>query len=228
MQIETMRHDEVFSCHKFGQRRVDIIGVGATGSKVAVLAAKLGVQNLHVWDPDTVAAHNIANQEYDLAHVGQLKVDALQQVIERATGLKITAHPVAVNGGESFGDVVFLLTDTMVSRKTIWDTSLRMKLRTKLVIETRMGVDEGRIYTVNPCDMTQVARYEETLYTDVKASPSACGASVSVGGTAAILAGQAIWQFIRWFAAEQGKGEEVEQEVIFGLRPPMIFVQIFA
>ena len=38
----------VFEPSEFGDRRVDIIGVGAVGSKIALEVAKLGVRNIHL------------------------------------------------------------------------------------------------------------------------------------------------------------------------------------
>ena len=122
--LDTSRHHKIFSAHAWGDRRVDVVGVGATGSHVVYNLAKLGVKNIHVWDADVVEPHNVANQLYELPHVGMNKVDALKETIERSTGAQITAHNEWVDGTQEFGDVVFLLTDSMSSRKTIWEQGL--------------------------------------------------------------------------------------------------------
>lgn len=219
MAVDPLRHLSIFSPYAFGARRVDVIGCGATGSRIALSLAKLGVENIHVWDFDQVEEHNVANQAFGLEHVGSLKVEALAALIKAATGTEINAHAERVDGSQALGDVVFLLTDTMSSRKEIWDKSLKFKLKTQILIETRMGADSGRVYALNPNKPGHIKEWEVTLYSDDEAEVSACGASVSVGPTAEVIAGLAVWQMIGWFAIEQGADDSLDNEIIFSLRP---------
>jgi|CXWL01.1.fsa_nt_gi molybdopterin/thiamine biosynthesis adenylyltransferase len=225
--IDPLRHLSVFSPNAFGARRVDVIGCGAVGSRVVLSLAKLGVEHIHAWDFDIVAEHNIPNQVFGLPDIGSGKVDALARLVTRDTGTAITIHHERVDGSQNFGEVVFLLTDTMSSRREIWEQGLKYKLATKLVIETRMGSDNGRVYTVNPNKRSHIRAWEDTLYSDDEAEVSACGASVSVGPTAEIVAGLAVWQMIRWFSVERGEEDKLENEVIFGLRSTATISQTF-
>ncbi len=211
--ISTIRHIEVFDPEQH-PGRIDIIGAGATGSKVALELAKLGLTDIHVWDDDDVAEHNIANQAYRIDHIGKPKVGALYEIIKASTGTEITIHCQKCDGSEEFGETVFLLTDTMESRKAIFEGAIKMKMRTKLMVETRMGVDDMRVYAINPVDVAHVDGWEETLYDDDVAEVSACGASISVGATATTLAGIAVWTFIAWHT-----GGDVDNETIMSLRP---------
>jgi molybdopterin/thiamine biosynthesis adenylyltransferase len=217
--IDTRRHIDVFSNVAFGQRRVDVIGAGATGSRIVLSLAKLGIENIHVWDYDVVAPENLANQAYGQTDIGRLKVEALRDLVEQQTGLTINIHNEEVDGSQTLGDVIFLLTDTMSSRKEIWQKGIRYKMRTKLLVETRMGAEQGRCYAVNPTKPAEVKGWEATLYDDQVADVSACGASITVGPTAEYLSGLAVWQLIRWFAIEQGKEDKLDHEIIFNLRP---------
>jgi molybdopterin/thiamine biosynthesis adenylyltransferase len=227
MAVDPLRHLSVFSPYAFGTRRVDVIGCGATGSRIVLSLAKLGVENIHVWDFDQVEEHNIANQAFGLGDVGASKVNALAALIEATTGTKINAHAERVDGSQVLGDVVFLLTDTMSSRKEIWEKGLKFKLKSKLLIETRMGADNGRIYTVNPNKPGHIKAWEEVLYDDAEAEVSACGASVSVGPTAEIISGIAVWQMIRWFSTEEGGDDKLDNEIIFSLRPMLTLARQF-
>jgi hypothetical protein len=209
----------IFSPDQFGHRRVDVIGAGATGSRIAMSLAKLGLTSIHVWDFDTIEAHNVANQLFGNDQLGQKKVAALAELIKRATGTKITIHDEKVDGNQPLGEVVFLLVDSMAGRKEIWSRGLKFKPQTKLLIETRMGADSGRVYTLNPSKMTHIKAYEQTLYADEETEVSACGASISVGPTAEVVSGLAVWQLIRWFSIEQGKDDSLENEIVFSLRP---------
>ncbi|HEY9787019.1 MAG TPA: ThiF family adenylyltransferase [Candidatus Obscuribacterales bacterium] len=218
-QVDITRHVDVFSRDAFGDRRIDVIGAGATGSRIVLSLAKLGLENIHVWDFDVVEAHNIANQVYSLEDVGKLKVDALEAIVKEQTGLSIHKHAERVDGTQQLGDVVFLLVDTMAARKEIWTKGIRYKMRTKLMIETRMGVDEGRVYTVVPTRPAHVKGWEATLYDDKVAEVSACGASITVGPTAEMVSGLAVWQLVRWQTINEGKEDKLENELMFFLRP---------
>jgi molybdopterin/thiamine biosynthesis adenylyltransferase len=217
--IDPLRHLSVFSPHAFGATRIDVIGAGATGSKVVLELAKLGVENIHVWDFDTVEEHNVANQAFGNGHIGLLKVEALAAMVKELTGTVITVHAERVDGTQELGEVVFLLTDTMSSRKEIFENGIKLKLRTKLLVETRMGSDSGRVYAFNPNRPGEIRAWEKTLCGDEEAEVSACGASVSVGPTASIVAGLAAWQMVRWFAIESGKSDDaLDNEIVLGLR----------
>ena len=225
--IDPLRHLSVFKPHAFGKKRVDVIGCGATGSKIVMDLAKLGIENIHVWDFDSVEEHNVANQAFGNPDIGKKKVEAIKEMVKTSTGTEITIHDEKVDGSQELGEVVFMLTDTMSSRKEIWDKALKFKLKTNLLIETRMGADNGRIYSVNPNKPGHIKEWESTLYTDDEAEVSACGASTSVGPTAEIIAGLAVWQLIRWFAIEQGGDDLLDNEIIFSLKPTMFIVQKF-
>ncbi|HEU5114210.1 MAG TPA: ThiF family adenylyltransferase [Candidatus Paceibacterota bacterium] len=227
--IDAIRHIEVFSPETFGGHQVDIVGVGATGSRIALSLAKLGLSNIHVWDFDHVEPHNVANQAFGNHQVGKLKVEALQELVKEQTGTEIAVHAERVNGTQRLGSVVFLLTDTMASRQEIWKAGIRYKPHVKLLIETRMGKNSGRIYAVNPSSPAHVKGWEATLYSDDVAEKSACGTSISVGPTAEVVSGLAVWQLIRWHQAQlqlkEGKkpADEMENELVFSLQPMMVF-----
>lgn len=227
MTIDPLRHLSVFSPHAFGARRVDVVGCGATGSRVALSLAKLGVENIHAWDFDKVEEHNVANQVFGNGDIGLGKTEALARIIKSQTGVDLTAHAEKVDGSTELGEIVFLLTDTMSSRREIWDGALKLKLRTKFLIETRMGADSGRVYALNPNKPGHIRAWEETLYSDDEAEVSACGASISVGPTAEVIAGLAVWQMIRWFSIEQGKEDELDNETILSLRPMLTISRQF-
>lgn len=225
--IDPLRHLTVFSPHAFGQRRVDIIGAGATGSRVALSLAKLGVENIHVWDFDKVEEHNVANQVFGNGDIDLLKTEALARLVKDQTGADLTVHAERATASAELGEIVFLLTDTMSSRREIWDGALKLKFRTKLLIETRMGADNGRVYALNPNSPRHIRGWEETLYSDDEAEVSACGASISIGPTAEIISGLAVWQMIRWFGIERGEEDVLDNETIFSLRPMLTISRQF-
>ncbi len=225
MTVDPIRHQSVFHPQRFGDKRVDVIGAGATGSRVVISLAKLGIRNIHVWDFDKIEEHNVANQAFGNDDIGKLKIEALASLVKRQCGIDIIQHNVKYEGGEQLGAVAFLLTDSMASRKQIWETSIRLKPRTELMVETRMGPDSGRIYAVNPMDPKQCKRWEATLYADSEAAVSACGSQISVGPTAEIISGLAVWAMMQWFASVNAEGPAPDFETLVGLRHLSVLTQ---
>jgi hypothetical protein len=218
MTIDNLRHYSVFDADQFTQK-IDVIGAGAVGSRVALGLAKLGVQQLRVWDFDVVEPHNIANQVYGHPHVGMKKAEAIAAIIKDYTNTTVEAMSERVTGEQELSPVVFLLTDTMKSRKEIWKKAVRGRMDIAAMFEGRMGVDTARVYWVRPLQPSHVAQYEATLYDDGEAEVSPCGATISVGPTAETLSGLLQWCFVRWFNAVNSGKEEPENELIFGLTP---------
>lgn len=221
--VDNTRHYSIFSGEAFGSRQVDVIGVGATGSKTVLELAKLGVRNLHVWDFDTIEPHNIANQLYRNDQIGMPKVTALANIVRETTGVEIAQHPERVDGTQQMGSVVFLMPDKMSVRQEIWERGLRLKPYVSRVIETRMGVDSGRVYSFSPIMPKQYREWEATLYGDDEAGVerAPCGTAITVGATTELVAALAVWQFIQWFAVTSGKQPDLvlQNEVVFSTRP---------
>lgn len=223
MSVDPLRHLSVFSPEAFGNQRVDVIGAGATGSAIVLELAKLGVKNLHVWDFDTVEGHNLANQAFGLRHVGMKKVDALAELAKDFADVEIVKHDQKVEAGVKVtGKHVFLLTDTMSSRKEIGEKCLRLNIQTKAVYETRMGVETGYVYTFNPNSPGQYGSWTETLFDDAQAATSACGASITIGATAKMIASFAVWQFLKVVA-----GDEFPNEILVSTTPHLIQTRDF-
>jgi hypothetical protein len=207
---------DLFSPDKFGDKEVHVVGVGATGSYVTYQLAKMGVKNLHVWDFDDVESHNLPNQIFRLKDVGRAKVDALKEIISEATGIEITVHNEAVTGGTKLHGIVFLLVDSMNVRKDIWLGSLKFKLSVELMIETRMAIDNGRVYAIKPSRPADIKLWEGTLYSDEEAEESPC-TNRSIAPTVSFIASLAVWKLIKFF-----NGEDYERELILCARPSTI------
>lgn len=211
MALDLTRHLELIDPHYF-EEPITIIGAGATGSWLALSLAKLGLTNITVYDFDVVESHNIPNQAYSISQIGQPKVNALYDIIYNTTGTKINVKNEKYTNQRLTG-IVFLMVDSMAERKRIWETSIKLKSQIKLMIEPRMGLDVGRIYNVNPLDMEQIRRYEETLYSDDVAEVSACGASMTVITTALGIASWCGRSLINWH-----NKEELDNEILIDFK----------
>lgn len=196
--MEFLRQLDILKPHLHTDKRISVFGAGASGSYMVLLLGKIGMQHIDVYDPDIIEPHNIPNQLYfEEEHIGMDKIDALQKIVKTATGTEIVGHKVKVEGKIEVGNIVFLLTDTMESRKQIWKNCLKMRPSVDWVIETRMGSNNGRIYTICPSILSHITEWEKTLYDDDEAEVSACGGSISIAPTASLIASIAIWQLIK-------------------------------
>lgn len=191
--IDISRHRELFDTEQFDVPVV-VIGAGATGSWLVLQLAKLGIQNITVYDFDHVEEHNVPNQLFGIRDVGKMKVDALAEYVEHQTGVRITAIPEAYKNQRLFG-YVFCMVDSMAARQMIWNNA-KGKSAVKLFVEPRMGLDVGRVYNVEPTNLEHQRRYEDCFYTDDEAEVSACGTSQTVITTALNIASTCARQLI--------------------------------
>jgi len=220
MEINEISYNRQLSVFKplLFKKTVDVIGAGATGSHIVYILAKMGVQKIRVFDFDVIAEHNIPNQLYRLKDVGKNKVDVLKEIIKEFTEIEIEVVNLKIEKGCGYkpGNIVFLLTDTMSSRKEIFGEFLRFNFGVDQVIETRMSADSGRIYAFKPTLLKHIESWEATLYEDDEAEESLCGTSVSVVATATSIASGAVWQMLKYI-----NEDAVENEVIYGMKPWM-------
>lgn len=221
--LSVARHWNRFDPSRFADTRVDVVGCGSVGSRIAMEVAKLGVQNLHLWDFDIVEPHNIANQLFWLSDIGHPKVEALAAQITAACGLVPTIHNERLEKPTVLGKVVFLAVDSMAARKQIFLQSLHLKPTTDVVIEIRMGVEELRVYGFNPRSRAEVKTWESlSNYDDTQTVENACQAQTTIGATAGITACLAVHRFLQWYKRDYVRDPEYnapDLEQVMMLRP---------
>lgn len=211
MSLDISRHKELFNPENF-DIPINIIGVGATGSWLALSLAKLGITDIAVWDYDKIEEHNIANQAFLPHQIGQFKVDALADLILQATGSTIyKVNDKVVH--QRMSGIVFLMVDSMEGRKQIWQNCIKLKSAVKHLIEPRMGLDMGRIYNIDPVNMRHIEEYENTYYTDEEAELSACGNSMSVISSAMAVTSWCTRQLINYV-----NGEDMDNEILIDFK----------
>lgn len=205
--LDVRRHMELFDPYAF-TKKVVVIGAGATGSWLVLMLAKLGIQDITVYDFDVIEEHNIPNQLYGIEDIGKLKVEALAHFVEQQTGTVINAIADRFESQRLSG-YVFCMVDTMAGRDKIWKYSAKLKSAIALYTEPRMGLDTARVYNVDPMNLTHHKRYEDCFYSDDEAEVSACGTSMSVITTALTTASWCVRQLI-----EHNAGREVSNEIL--------------
>lgn len=191
------RQSEIFDVEAWNKegKQINIVGCGATGSWVALSLAKMGIENVVLYDYDVVEEHNIPNQAFGLDDIGLYKVDALRDLIKYQTGIEYKAVNKKVRN-EKLNGIVFLLVDSMKARGEIFNTCI-FNPYNEMVIETRLMLRGGYLHCVPTKDMNVVNRFKETLYSDDEAEVSACGHSLTLGCTAQLMANMAVMQIIK-------------------------------
>ena len=219
IQNDFSRQANILNPEEFN-RPIHIIGAGATGSWVAFTLAKMGLSNITVYDFDEVGMHNLPNQMFGLSDIDKNKALSIRNIIRRFTGFNIKARTQKVEGRQPLQGIVFILTDTMKSRKDIYNMSIKNNPNIDLLIETRMDLRGGRIYAIDPKNRYMCKQYEGTFYSDDEAEVSACGVSQTVLPTALAITSHAIWKLLNYI-----NGEPLFNETIIDLPNEIIFSQ---
>ena len=178
-QVSFLRHGAFFGPEDAENKTFCLIGAGATGSWTALMAAKMGWHNFLVWDADIVESHNLPNQAYDIEHLGQKKVFALKQVLERFNpniSVKTYDHFFDANNPDhlsELSDYVFIAVDSLDTRKDIYE-AIKLHPFVNVIFETRMGFTHAELNIVDSSDVTKIDELISMLKTDEEVTEAAC------------------------------------------------------
>ena len=168
---------------------VTIIGVGAIGSWTALCLAKMGIDNITVYDPDIVERVNMNSQLYKLSDVGKPKVEALFRTIKDFTGVEINTIRGKYDG-RALPGIVIMAVDSMAVRSEIHEAH-ELAATTDLIIDSRMAIEFAMLYAYNPNSKEDREFFTNTLYSDEDAVQERCTAK-SIGYTAMLLSGYVV------------------------------------
>ena len=160
---------------------LNIIGVGATGSNVALTAARMGFTNFRLWDPDIVEEHNLPNQAYDLHQVGTPKVKALAENLKRFNPeINVEANQTyftAAEHAENLEGPLVLTVDTMKARLEITDGFEGNPL-VNTVFESRLGFDHGTVNIIDNLSANDLTDWRNSLLSDEEIPDGPCGLQI--------------------------------------------------
>lgn len=157
-------------------RPVHLIGAGSVGSWVATLLARAGVENITVWDDDSVASHNVPMSAYGVSDVGKPKVLALYERVLADTGVKLNIKEQMYEGEAIRNASIVCSVDTMKARELAWRViRARGVMTVDLFCDTRTHSAFVEVLSVCPFKEDEAALYESLLYSDADALPSICG-----------------------------------------------------
>lgn len=163
------------------EQSISVVGAGAIGSQVVMCLAKMGFEDISVFDFDTVSEENISNQWFGVADIGERKVVALANLVDDMTGVDIRGYNEEVKEEHTLNgaDIVIAAVDSMKVRNILWNI-VKNSLEVKYFIDPRMSAEEGAVYCVDLSDEKSKERYEKTLYTDDEAVSERCTAKATM------------------------------------------------
>jgi len=178
---------------------VSLIGAGGINSTVGPLLAKMGINQIHAWDDDSLNEHNLPTEiGYSAKDVGKLKVVAMANSIQYYIGdlianregntvtysrntigeypFNYVAHAMKVKSDTLLSGVVISGVDSMKSRTEIWQAVQANCVNIPLYIDARSGGEETTIFAFSPADYQAAGDYETWLFDDSEAKALPCGA----------------------------------------------------
>ncbi len=203
---------------------VCVIGVGATGSHIALLAAKMGFTRFKIWDADVVEDHNLPNQTYDTHHIGWKKVDALEDVLKRFNpAIQVEKHPYFFKAEHKdlLDGPLILTVDTMAARKEIAGCFEGNPMVQK-VFETRLGFDLGELNIVDNMNMDECRNFKASLIDDNLIPDGPCNLRICTT-LVCLVAAYAVHNLCAMYVA--GAAEKVwerKKKTVFNLSPILL------
>lgn len=212
------RHRRLFDPAWFNPRRATVLGVGAGGLTVALLLAKLGVQNMLICDTDVVEPENLGPSLYGWQHVGERKIDACARVIRESAHLEIEATPNDALELGSYGDAVFLCVDSNDLRKKLVERFAFGDTGPQRIFEGRMSARFFLNHSFDPRNDEHVRSWLRYWVPDSEVGEAlpGCGAIPVAVSTAAMLSASLLVQhFIDWVSHEAGRRTAPLQNQVF-------------
>lgn len=200
--MNTNKHQEFFA-PQLVTENIHIIGCGAIGSTLAMYIAKMGIENIILYDEDIVEDKNVANQMYCDDDIGKPKTEALKEYLIRINPLlerTIKTKPFYKN--EKLDGYVFMAVDSIKVRRKIVESN-KFNLKVKAMFDFRMRLEDAQHYAA---DWSSVEMKDELLatmdFTEEEAAEqtprSACNEVLSFFPTITAIAGEGIWNFVHF------------------------------
>ena len=198
--IDLSKHLEFFDPERLHGKPVHIIGLGAIGSNIAETLARLGIEEMHLYDFDTVDSPNIANQMYYQDQITTTKIEATESNITRINkGINLVLHREGWTEDTILDGHVFIAVDSIETRKKIIETNL-FNPNIITMSDYRMRLTDAQHYLAKWDDIKQKdALRKASDFTEEEAKEatplSACGTTLSVYPTikAIVALGIANW-----------------------------------
>lgn len=188
---------------------ITLVGAGGIGSLTALALTKMGCGMLTVWDFDDVEEHNRPNQFYTKQDLKKAKVHALDEACANYSDVEIHPEYRPFKVTKTLGDVLIVAVDSMKMRQGIWTMISKKPQELKLLIDSRMGGEQGIVYTCRMDKNADKKRYSATLHDDSQAVEEPCTARAIIYNVLDIAS--KISKIVQRYAT----GQELPKEIAF-------------
>ena len=212
--MDTRKHYEFFNPND--SPPIHIIGCGAIGSTIATQVARLGIDEIHLWDFDHVESKNIANQTFNFRDIGRLKTETIRDYINNINpGCKVHLHEEYTD--QILHGIVFTTVDSILVRKNIIKIN-RYNREAVAYIDVRMGLTSGQVYTATFLKQSSIKSLLESMnFTDEEAKAStpvsACGTVLNVRPNVTALSSYAVAELMHIIKNKQPKNKLIMADV---------------
>lgn len=190
----------------FNPRTVDsrchIIGCGSVGGNIAIGLARLGITKITLYDFDIVESKNIANQCFRNKDIGQLKVDALENILmEINPEIEVRKKPEGWNDDRLNGHV-FMAVDSIEVRQKITEKCV-VGGNVQTILDFRTGLTDAQHFAATFNDMDSVKSLRATMEFSheeaAEATPaSACGETLGVASIPRMISDYGVNNFVNY------------------------------
>lgn len=207
--MDLSKHLDFFNPITSLKHPIHIIGCGAIGSTVAEMLTRMGVEQLYLYDFDTVSAHNIANQMFTHTDIGDSKLMALTTLLIRINpDIKYVLHEEGYTD-QPLAGYVFLCIDDIDLRRKIVETN-RYNPNIKAMFDFRMRLTDAQHYAANWTDPDSIKALLDTMQFShdeaKKTTPvNACGTSLNIITTVRVIVAYGLSNFINFVKTKQLK-----------------------
>jgi len=175
-----LRNASLVDQEAINRQPVAIVGVGAIGSHLAEMLAKLGVRQFALIDPDEVDTVNLAVQGFYEREVGQAKVIAIaKRLVAIDSMVAVVCHETEYDAGlVPPGSVVFACVDSMRVRCRIFRDFQENDW--PVFFDGRMAAESLRAFCVERTDREASALYRQSLFPSHEAYHEGCTARATI------------------------------------------------
>lgn len=200
--MNTSKVLEYFDASDKVKAPIQIIGCGAIGSHVAEQLTRLGCDNIHLWDFDTVEAKNVANQMFLDSDIGSRKVDAVEAMMKAINPqINVTKHPKGIMPPYIVNGHIFLCVDNIDLRREIITANVNNPYAIGFH-DFRMRLTDAQYYYAARNDSAAVDNLLKSMnfsHDEAKEATriSACGVELSVIYTVKNIVTYGMCNFVR-------------------------------
>lgn len=199
--VDHIRHSGIFQVK---DQDISVVGCGGIGAITAITLAKMGFDNIQLFDTENVEQENIATQFHPFGSLDRPKNLSVQREIGRHDpSIVINTFGNVDSETDLTGHFIFCTVDSIASRKVVWEAARKSKWL--YYLDARMGAEVFQLYTVHSKNAewydTRLAQINEDDIPELPCTEkatiyTAMGAASFIGGTVRkLLTGEPVSKF---------------------------------